>query len=186
MVRNTKIKQMVIAALLCAIGIVIPMFFPKIWIPPMSFTLASHVPVILAVFISPGVALAVALGTTIGFFFSGLPYIVVLRAVSHLAWVIIGALWLKQAPAMLQNMKKAAFFGFVLALIHGVSEALVVTWFYFGGQVTDAYYQAGYFRSVVLLVGIGTVVHAMIDFTISMGIWKILSKQIKIPVSAKA
>ena len=42
MKRDTKLQTMVVAALLCAIGIVIPMFAPKIVLEPASFTLASH------------------------------------------------------------------------------------------------------------------------------------------------
>ena len=58
---------MVIAALLCAIGIIIPLFSPlKIILEPMSFTLASHVPTFLAMFISPVTAIFVSIGTAIG------------------------------------------------------------------------------------------------------------------------
>ena len=39
----------------------------KIVIGPASFTLASHVPLFVAMFFSPGMAIAVALGTTFGF-----------------------------------------------------------------------------------------------------------------------
>ncbi len=49
-------------------GVIIPMVMPKIMIPPASFTLASHVPLFIAMFFTPGVAVAVALGTTFGFF----------------------------------------------------------------------------------------------------------------------
>ena len=82
---------MVIAALLCAVGIVIPMFCPKIIIEPASFTLASHVPLFLAMFISLPVAAVVCLGTTLGFFLSGFPLVVVLRALSQIVFVALGA-----------------------------------------------------------------------------------------------
>ena len=62
------------------------MFMPKIVLEPASFTLASHVPVFIAMFISPLVAFAVALGTTIGFLMSGLPVIIVMRALSHVVF----------------------------------------------------------------------------------------------------
>ncbi|MEG2915982.1 MAG: hypothetical protein RR839_06035, partial [Oscillospiraceae bacterium] len=71
-----KTKNMVISALLCALGIVIPMFFPKIVLPPASFTLASHVPIFIAMMLSPSIAVTVAIGTTFGFLLSGLPIIV--------------------------------------------------------------------------------------------------------------
>ena len=41
---------------------------PKIILGPMSFTLGAHVAIFLAMFISPKVATAVCLGTTLGFF----------------------------------------------------------------------------------------------------------------------
>ena len=83
MKRDTKLQTMVVAALLCAIGIVIPMFAPKIVLEPASFTLASHVPIFIALFISPPVALAVSIGTTVGFLFAGFPIVIVLRALTH-------------------------------------------------------------------------------------------------------
>ena len=58
---------MVLAGVLCAVGIVVPMFMPRIVLGPMSFTLASHVAVFLGMFISPAVAVAVCIGTTLGF-----------------------------------------------------------------------------------------------------------------------
>ena len=51
---------MVLAALLSAIGILIPIIMPfKITIEPASFTLASHVPMFIAMYISPVVAIIV-------------------------------------------------------------------------------------------------------------------------------
>ena len=65
---DKKIKNMVTAGMLCAIGILIPMVSPiKITLDPASFTLASHVPVFMAMFISPVVGIFVAVGTTLGF-----------------------------------------------------------------------------------------------------------------------
>ena len=53
---HKRIQTLSIAALLIAVGTVIPLFMPKIIIGPMSFTLASHVAVMIALFISPAVA----------------------------------------------------------------------------------------------------------------------------------
>lgn len=62
---HKKIQTMVLSALLIAVGVVIPMISPiKIQVGPMSFTLASHVAIMIALFVSPAVAIAVALGTT--------------------------------------------------------------------------------------------------------------------------
>lgn len=183
--RETKLISMVIAALLCAIGIVIPMFAPKIILEPASFTLASHVPIFIALFISPPVAVAVSIGTSFGFLFAGFPIVIVLRAFSHLFFALTGAFILKRKENMLASVGKSTMFGLLLALIHAVSEVTVVTLFYFGNNMPKNYYANGYFMSVILLVGVGTIVHSMIDFGIALFVWKPLSHVINIPVSAK-
>lgn len=72
-------------SILVAFAILIPIIMPlKLIIGPASFTLASHVPLFLAIFMSIPVAILVALGTTLGFLLAGLPLIIVLRALSHL------------------------------------------------------------------------------------------------------
>ena len=78
--RNNSVRQLTIGALLIAMGVIIPMVMPKIVIGPASFTLASHVPLLIAMFFSPAMAVAVALGTTFGFMINGLPFIIALRA----------------------------------------------------------------------------------------------------------
>ncbi|MBE6830402.1 hypothetical protein [Clostridium sp. KNHs216] len=183
--RETKLISMVIAALLCAIGIVIPMFAPKIILEPASFTLASHVPIFIALFISPPVAVAVSIGTSFGFLFAGFPIVIVLRAFSHLFFALTGAFILKRKENMLASVGKSTMFGLLLALIHAVSEVTVVTLFYFGNNMPKNYYANGYFMSVILLVGVGTIVHSMVDFGIALFVWKPLSHVINIPVSAK-
>ena len=76
--KQEKIQKMCIAALLCAVGILVPMISPvKVTLEPMSFTLASHVALFLAMFVSPAVALAVSVGTTLGFLLAGFGPIVV-------------------------------------------------------------------------------------------------------------
>ena len=69
---HKSIYQLVLAGILCAIGLVVPMVMPKVILGPMSFTLGSHVAIFLAMFISPKVVAAVVLGTTVGFGLAGL------------------------------------------------------------------------------------------------------------------
>ena len=97
--KNTvRIQRMCVAALLCAIAILIPMISPvKIQLGPMSFTLGSHVAIFIAMFISPAVALTVELGATLGFLLAGFPPVVVLRALSQVVFVAIGAFLLGTA-----------------------------------------------------------------------------------------
>ena len=99
---KNKLYHMVLAGILCAIGIVVPMFMPRIVLGPMSFTLASHVAVFLGMFISPAVAVAVCIGTTIGFFLTT-PAIIALRAASHIVFAFIGAAYLKRNPDIINR-----------------------------------------------------------------------------------
>ncbi len=186
MKKENQLLTMIISALLCAIGIVIPMFCPKIVIGPASFTLASHVPIFLAVFISPVTAVIVALGTTLGFFVAGFPLVVVLRAFSHVVFALIGALWLKKHGNLLTSTGGAILFGTVTGVIHATCEVLVVTWFFFGNQLSKATYTSGYFISVLLLVGLGGFVHSMIDYSISLAVWEPLAHTVRFPVSVRS
>ena len=71
---------MTFAALLTAIAILIPSIMPiKLIIPPASYTLGSHVPIFLAMFISPWVTAFVILASSLGYFMAGYPIVVVFR-----------------------------------------------------------------------------------------------------------
>lgn len=178
MTKSKSLYHLVLAGVLCAVGIIIPVFSPiKIRLDPMSFTLASHVAVFLAMFISPAVGGAVALGTTLGFFLGGFPLPVVLRALSHIIFTVCGALYLRYHPELVdfhsnveKRTLKLAVFGSWTSVIHAVAEMIIVIPFYLGtlsgGEIV---------RVVVLLVGVGTFVHSMIDYVLSLLIWKPLS-----------
>ncbi len=185
MKQRNKIQLMTTAALLSAIGILIPMFAPKIIIGPASFTLASHVPVFIAMFISPYVAIAVALISGIGFLISGFPIVIVLRALSHIVFATVGAFILKKNGSLLNSTKSTAVFGLFVSLIHAVFEVGVVTFFYLGSGMTSIYYEKGYLFTVVGLVGLGTVIHSMIDYTIALLVWNPLQSIVSIPASVK-
>lgn len=180
--KNT-IQKMTFAAVLSAIAIIIPMFAPKFVLEPASYTLASHVPVFIAIFISPYVAISVALISTLGFFLGGFPIVIVLRALSHIVFVITGAFMLKRSPRLLHSVKGVSMFSLLMACIHAVCEVLIVTLFYWGNNMSSAYYDKGYLFSVIFLVGIGTVIHSMIDFSIAYAVWKPIQKVVNIPVS---
>lgn len=185
MTNKNKVRTMTISALLSALGILIPMIFPGIRIEPASFTLASHVPVFIAIFISPSVAVFVAALSTFGFFIAGFPIVIVLRAMTHLIFALIGALILKSNKHVFSSIKSTALFGIVISLIHGISEVAIVTYFYQVSSMSDAYYEKGYLISVVLLVGLGTVIHSLVDFSIALFVWKPLQKVVSIPVNGR-
>lgn len=175
--QSKKIHTMVISALLIAVGVAIPMFMPiKLVIPPASYTLASHVAIIIAMFVSPFVGVAVALGTTLGFLLGGFPISVVLRAFSHVVWAGFGALYLKKNPNTLCDIKKAVVFNLATALLHGICEVAIITPMYFANSLPAGNYANGYMYSILMLVGIGTVIHHSVDFVLSVGVWKVLVK----------
>ncbi|MHC5373471.1 hypothetical protein ACYSNU_06680 [Enterococcus sp. LJL120] len=173
-------------------GIIIPMVMPKIVIGPASFTLASHVPLFIAMFISPAVAVAVALGTAFGFFVS-LPLVVALRALSHLVFAIIGSLYLQKNPGILMANGRFTLFNWkfqsynvILGIIHAAVEMVVVSVFFFGGNMPEVYYTQGFFYTVFVLLGVGGFVHSLVDYNIAYFVANLLSKQIDIPVFTKA
>ena len=171
---NNKISKISIAGVLIAIGIVIPMISPfKIIIEPASFTLASHVVIFLAMFISPVMAIAVSAGTATGFLLGGFPLVVVFRAFSHVIFAGFGAYYFHHSKTNMTTVK-LRIFSVVIALIHGVTEIIVSSTFYFAqnlGNLND------YMRLVILLVGVGTFAHSLIDFEIALLIKKPLRRQ---------
>ncbi|MBO0432706.1 hypothetical protein [Enterococcus sp. DIV0660C] len=190
--KNNSVRHLTISALLIGMGIIIPLVMPKIMIPPASFTLASHVPLFLAMFFSPGVAVAVALGTTFGFFLST-PVIIALRALSHIIFAVIGAWYLQKKPGIvlkdgkftLANWKFQGF-NFFIGVIHSIAEMLVVSAFYFMGNMPDTYYSEGYFYTVFILMGIGGLIHSLVDYNIAYFVAGTLSKYFDIPVFTAA
>jgi niacin transporter len=183
--RNNKLYTMVVSALLCAIGIIIPIFSPiKIQLEPASFTLASHVAIFIAMFISPSIAVIVAVGTTIGFFLGGFPIVVVMRAATHVIFASLGALLIKKSPDILNSAKTYIPFSLGIGILHGVCEVIAVIPFYFNHGMSAGYYAKGFVVSVVILVGVGTVIHSMVDFYLSKVIWKYVSKSVEIPKHA--
>lgn len=190
--KNHSIRNLTISALLIGLGILIPMVMPKIVIGPASFTLASHVPVFIAMFFSPLVAIAVVLGTTFGFFISTTP-IIALRAFSHLIFALLGAYYLQKHPELV--LKNGEFtlangrfqvFNLVIGLIHAIAEMIVVSAFYFMGNMPDTFYSQGYIYTVFILMGVGGLVHSLVDFNIAYFVAGALYKQFNLPIFEKA
>lgn len=186
-------KRLTISALLIAMGIIIPMVMPRITIGPASFTLASHVPVFIAMFISPVVAIAVSLGTGFGFFLSATP-IIALRALSHLIFAVIGAVILQKHPEILINKEgkftllngKLQLFNVGIGVIHSAAELVVVSVFYTMGNLPGTYYTAGFMYSIFLLMGVGGLIHSLVDFSIAYFLASTLSKHVDIPTFTEA
>lgn len=178
LIMNNKIQKMCIAALLCAVGILIPVISPvKINLGAMSFTLASHVALFLAMFISPAVAAVVCIGTTMGFFIAGFPLVVVARAASQIVFVLIGAYLLRKYPNKFSSPLSLGVLAVSTGVIHAAFEVLVVFGFTFMGVPL----KGDVIPFLFGLVGVGTFAHSIVDFIIALLIWAPCSKIIKIP-----
>lgn len=163
-------RDMVLTALLIAIGLLIPMVFTglpfRIVVGPYSATLMAHVPVILAMFISPISAAFAAIGTTVGFFFTATPIIAV-RAASHIVFAIVGALLIK-------NGIKALPLCLITGIIHSLLEGVVVLIFFVGGYNDP---NPNYSNlALAMITVIGTLVHHCVDFAIAYAVAKPLEK----------
>lgn len=172
-----KIQMMSITAMLIAVGVLIPMYSPvKIMLEPMSFTLGSHIAIMIAMFVSPLSALGVALGTTAGFYLAGFTLPVVLRALTHVVWAYAGALYLKKHPDLFQSPAKTFVFNLAVAIVHAVLEVIIVMPLYTGYD-DDA---SQLFYLLFVLVGIGSVVHSTVDFVLSLVVWKAVTASVAI------
>ncbi|MEY8538264.1 hypothetical protein AALM99_07400 [Lactococcus muris] len=169
-----RIRNLVIGALLTALGILIPMIMPaKIVIGPASFTLASHVPVMAAMFFSPYLTALVAVGTTLGFFISVPVPLVWMRAATHIVVMTAGAWFLKKNPDVVDKRAKLQVFNLILAVFHAGLEALVVLAFY---RIGFAEFNPQALNSLLMLVFFGGIVHSFVDFNLAFGLCKMLNK----------
>ena len=165
---NTSKKQvqtMCITAMLIALGVLVPMISPiKLILEPMSFTLGSHIAIMAAMFVSPFSAVSVALGTAAGFYLAGFTLPVVLRSLSH----VVCACYLQKHPSLFSSLPQTAVFTLAIALLHALCEVLVVLPLYTGYGVSELVYL------LFGLVGIGTIAHSVVDFVLSLLVWKVL------------
>ena len=157
---NKRVKQMIYAALLSALAIIIPIQFGflKVYIPPFSATLAAHVPMFISMLISPMVAVVVGVGSGLGFLFAGMPMPVVFRALTHILVGYVGAKIIKKT----HNYAKASI---ITAPIHGLAEAIVVIPFI----GLDLY-------QLLIVTLVGGVIHHCVDSIIAYGIVKSVAK----------
>lgn len=162
-------KNMVIAALLTALSIVIPLFSYTIILPPFTATIASHVPVMIAMFINPFTAVLTGVGSMIGFLIKLGDPVVTARAGMHIIFALIGAL-------MYQRGMSVYLILLITMFIHGISEALIVLPF---GWTLE---KAG------VTVGVGTMLHHIVDSVLTLGVYAallragLIPKQFKKPV----
>lgn len=154
-----KTRELVTAALLAAISIAIPLAFGGILtvgIPPFTATIASHVPVLLSILVSPGAAVAVGLVSALGFMMRLGP-VIAARAAMH---ALVGG-----AGAVLVE-RGVPYRSALLAVlpIHALSEALIVL--PFGWSLEKA----------GTVVALGTALHHLVDASIALSLAGILSR----------
>lgn len=157
-----NVKKMTYAAVLTALAIVIPLAFGflKIQLGPFTATLASHVPLFVAMLLGPASAVMVGLGSTLGFLVST-PLVVAARAFMHTFVGLIGAILIKKG----MPFKKVIA---ITAPIHGALEAIAVIPFGFT------------LYKILVAVGIGSILHHLVDGIIAFALVKALSKTLNI------
>ena len=155
-----KTKDLAIGGLLAAVSVMIPLLFAgtplSLIIPPFSTTIASHVPVMLAMAISPAVAVFVGVGSAIGFAMR-LPMVIAARALMHAIFGGVGAYAYKKGMPF--------WMVFIITMpLHGLLEALVVL--PFGFSLSEAF----------IVTGLGTMMHHAVDAAISLAVYQTLLK----------
>ena len=151
-------RSLVYGALLTALAIAIPIAFGGVlgvYIPPFSATLASHVPLMIAMLVGPGVALAVGGGSAIGFMVKLGNPVIAARAAMHAPVGYVGGLLVKRGMAY-------HYVILVTAPLHAALEALIVIPFGFD------LYRAG------VVVGVGTFLHHLVDGFIALSVVSVL------------
>ncbi len=168
-----KTKDIVIAALLTSMSILIPNIFPSIPLGPFTATFASHLPVVVSMFISPVVAAITSVGSVLGFTikFISMPWVIA-RAAMHIPFAILGAY-------MIKRNWNIAFTILFTMIVHSVLEVVAVLPFLNIMPVTPKTLDiAGVSVSLTwaMVILIGTMLHHLIDFAIAMLVVPLLKK----------
>jgi niacin transporter len=154
----SKTNSIVYGALLTALAIIIPVAFAGVlgvYLPPFSATLASHVPLIIAMTIGPVVAGAVGAGSALGFLIKLGNPVIAARAAMHAIVGYAGGVMVKRGMPL-------PWVILITAPIHAGLEALIVVPFGFD------LYRAG------VVVGVGTLLHHLVDGGIALTIIAVL------------
>lgn len=180
-----KPRDIAYGAVLTALGIMIPVMFGaylRVLIPPFSATLASHVPVLLSMLISPVVAVMVGIGTAIGFLISygasSVGLMITARALTHSIWAFAGALMIKKGASYTSALVATA-------PLHGFLEvvAIMLMVTVFGLPLTGGTGVTGSditLVAAVLIVLFGTMAHHAVDSVIA---WIVAKAARRLPVA---
>lgn len=162
--KKMSTKKLVISALLVGLSVVIPyLSLPVVPIPEFSVTLFAHLAIIIAMFMGVEVAIFAGLGAVLGFYLKGVPLVVVMRAASHLVFLIVGALMLKK----LHNKKwHIVLVAIVTGLIHALAEAIIVAFWFKSSSISNTFFIGA---PIFLL-------HHIFDFVMAVLVYTALSK----------
>ncbi len=130
-------KKIVISALLVGLAVVIPYIsLPVLPIPEFSVTLFAHVAILIAMFLGVEVSILAALGSVLGFYLKGMPLVVVMRAASHILFLIVGAVLLRKWKDKNWSVYVT---GAVTGVIHALCEAVVVAFWFQSSAVSTTF-----------------------------------------------
>lgn len=163
-----KTIEITLTALLTAIAVFIPLFMPiKVVMPPFTATLASHAPLMVAMFISPFSAVFVSCASALAFLPSFGP-IVMVRAFMHIFFVWVGAV-------MIRKNRNIYLVLIVTLILHTLSDMLTV--YVIASIAGFAEVLKGQAMSFVqYIIGVGTSVHHIVDFAVALLVYVPLRK----------
>ena len=165
---NKKTKDLVLAALLTAISILITYSPLRLQTPFFTLTLGAHVPTLIAMFINPWVVIMTVIGSCLGFFMvipAPNSVIVVVRAATHIIFALAGYKMIKNKTV------HPLIILLVTALLHSSTEGIgvyILTPIILGNQTAAIITAATAF--------IGTFIHHFLDSAICLPILYALAK----------
>ncbi len=116
---NKRTKELVLAAILTALSLIITYSPVKLDLGFFTLTVGAHVPTFIALFVSPWVAIMSIIGSCLGFLMVTGNIIVVTRAALHLIFALVGIIMLKKKMNILLII-------LVTAILHAVAEGICV------------------------------------------------------------
>lgn len=165
---NKRTKEMVMAAILTALSIIITYSPVKLVLPFFTLTVGAHIPTLIAMFISPWVTAMTVIGSCIGFLMT-IPapssIIVVTRAATHIIFALAGYNMIKR------NSMPLIAIALITAVIHAIFEGISV--YVLTPLVITSDTTATAAAGIALA---GTFVHHLLDSTICVPIIIALNK----------
>ncbi len=167
--RKTKTSDIVLAAMLTAISMLITFLPFKLVVGPFSVTPGSHVPTMIAAFINPTVAILTVVGSCIGFFISTGNILIVIRAATHIVFALLGLFMIRHR--VLKNYALNLILIVVItSLIHAGLEAIVVGW------LTPLIAPEKMTDTIVVFTFSVTIFHHLVDSLVTLPVVATLSK----------